>query len=228
VLFSCFYLSERVLALININLHGDFTRREDTMKKYKVYRIVNQINDKWYVGITQMKRLQQRLWYHTKRERSSGAYLHWAINKHGAENFTIELLSSFDTPDESKTEERRLIELWQLNRCRWPQGRGMNLTDGGDGSYGLKHQPESIEKMSGENNHNYGLLGDTNPTSKGIEMVGTNGESSHVFGSIREAARFVRPRATPEQLKSVVSNIIQVAKHYTNRTAYGHAWRYLP
>lgn len=200
------------------------------MVKYKVYKITNTINGKVYVGITQLPYLSQRLWYHANRERSSGAYLHWSIKKHGVENFHIELLHAYDTPEQAKSKERELIEMWCLNRHRHPEGIGMNLTDGGDGSYGLKHRVESIAKMSGKNNHNFGLFGADNPTSKPITMCSMDDIPLQTFGSVREAARFIKPELdggyADARLKSVVTNIIQATKQGRSKSAYGYRWRY--
>lgn len=198
------------------------------MKSYKVYKIINQINDKVYVGITQLRYLSQRFWYHANRKRCSGAYLHWSIQKYGADNFRIELLEELDTPEKAKEREQFYIALWGLNKHRHPDGNGMNLTDGGDGSYGCKHSAQSIEKMSGVNNHNYGLLGFNNPTSRAVEQWTTDGTYVTTFGSMHEAARTLKPGSSNRQESTIAANIrSSILGRRGSRTAYGFVWRYV-
>lgn len=193
----------------------------------KVYRVTNVINNKLYIGITKERYLSHRFWAHANRGRSAGAYLHWSIQKHGKENFLMELLYEYDTPEEAKKKEVELIAELQLNRYRYPSGIGMNLTDGGDGSYGCKHRPESIEKMKGKNNHNYGLLGAKNPTSKAIQQYSLDGQYIQTFGSVREAARHINPDCTKMQITSLAGNIVSAAIG-RNGTAqsHGYKWKY--
>lgn len=193
----------------------------------KVYKITNLINGKIYVGITKEKYLKHRFWAHTNRQSAAGSYIHKSIQKYGAEHFLMELLATYHTPDEAKAEERRLISIWRLNVHRYPEGNGMNLTDGGDGSYGCRHSTSSIKKMSGKNNHNYGLLGSSNPTSKAVEQYTLNGTYIQTYGSMHEAARCLKPGCSKRQQSSVASNILTVIKGTgRSKQAYGYRWMY--
>jgi group I intron endonuclease len=193
----------------------------------KVYKITNLVNGKIYVGITKERYLSHRFWAHANRKRSSGAYLHWSIQKYGVDNFSIEQVAEYDSPDESKREEIRLISELKLNRHKHPNGNGMNLTDGGDGSYGCKHSEESIQKMSGANNHNYGLTGAKNPTSRAVHQLTLTGEYIRTFGSLHEAARNLKPGCSKRQQSSVSANIMTVIKGSSRSTqAYGYKWAY--
>lgn len=165
------------------------------------------------------------MWQHANRKRASGAYLHWSIQKYGINNFKIEQLHEFDNPTHAKDKERELIAKLQLNRCRHPTGVGMNLTDGGDGSYGCKHLSSSIEKMSGANNHNYGLTGALNPTSKAVHQLDKSGAIIATFGSMHEAARHLIPGCSPKQASTVASNIRTVIRGRSlSKYAYGYGW----
>lgn len=190
----------------------------------KVYKITNLVNGKVYVGITKERYLSHRFWAHTNRRRSSGAYLHWSIQKHGSSNFSIELLSEHDSPDQAKQEEVRLIATLKLNKHRHPDGIGMNLTDGGDGSYGCKHSADSIQKMSGVNNHNHGLTGSKNPTSKAVHQLTLSGEYIQTFGGFYEAARNLKPGCSRGVQSSVSSNIR--TSILRGSYAYGYCWKY--
>lgn len=197
------------------------------MISYKVYKITNLINGKIYVGITKEKYLSHRFWSHANRKRSSGAYLHWSIQKYGVDNFSIEQLHEYNTSIEAKNKEIELIESLQLNKHKYPNGIGMNLTNGGDGSYGCKHSLKSIQKMSGVNNHNYGLTGVKNPTSKAIKQFTLDGIYIQTFGSMHEAARFLKPNCTITQESAVSSNIrSSILKRRNMHQAYGYKWEY--
>lgn len=193
----------------------------------KVYKITNLINGKVYVGITGERYLARRFWHHANRKRSSGAYLHWSIQKYGVDNFRMEVLFEFAHHIDAKTKERELISLWQLNRHKHPAGNGMNLTDGGDGSYGCKHSDESIAKMSGSNNHNYGLVGANNPTSKAISQYDDTGRLVATYDSMYQAAQMLRPGCTRRQASSIAANIrTSIVGRSRLKSAYGYTWRY--
>lgn len=137
----------------------------------QAYLITNKINNKGYVGIT--TRSLSRRWYeHRFVENSCGQLLGKAIKKYGEENFEIKPIASAKTLENLKSIEKDLIAQF---KTKVPFG--YNLTDGGDGVFGYKHDPvlvkrladakrgtkaseETKEKMRiahlGENNHFYG------------------------------------------------------------------------
>lgn len=69
---------------------------------YTIYKITNQINGKIYIGSHKTKNLNDNYM-------GSGKYLKRAIEKHGVENFTKELLFVFDNPDEMYAKEAELV-----------------------------------------------------------------------------------------------------------------------
>lgn len=97
------------------------------------------MNEKIYVGITNERNIKTRFARHANSSKTAGVYLHYSIEKYGRENFSIELLCECDTAEEAKSKEKWYIAEWKLNRYRYPSGNGMNLTDGGDGSFGHIH-----------------------------------------------------------------------------------------
>jgi group I intron endonuclease len=197
------------------------------MITYKVYKITNKVNGKVYIGITQQQYISHRFWEHKNRKRSAGAYLHWSINKYGDENFLIETLHQCTTIQEAKNTEVELIAKLKLNRYKYPNGNGMNLTDGGDGSYGCKHKTSSIKKMSGKNNHNYGLFGSKNPTSRAIKQYSLEGKYLQTFGSLHEVARWLKPGCSKNQQNSMASNIgSSIAGRRGMTQAYNFTWQY--
>jgi group I intron endonuclease len=189
----------------------------------KVYKITCIPTNKIYVGITTMQYLSQRFWRHVNRPGST-SYLHNCIHKYGEKNFTIELLHECKTPVSAKKKERYLIKKRKLNKCRYPNGIGMNLTDGGDGSYGMRHTAKSIKQMSGKNNHNYGLVGKLNPTSKPVHQYTRDGKFITTHAGFYEAARTLKPGCTRLTQSSVGSNIRTAILR--NITSYGYKWAY--
>lgn len=194
---------------------------------YKVYKITNIITNQIYIGITK-NRLSHRFWEHINKKRNAGSYLYNSIQKYGKDNFTIKLLSNHSTSDEAKGEESRLILELQLNKHTYPNGIGLNLTNGGDGSYGCKHSLDSIQKMSGINNHNYGLIGKLNPTSKPINQYTLEHVYIQTFCSLREAAQSIKPNCTSSQMSSISTNIrSSILGRNGLLQSYGFTWQYI-
>ena len=103
-----------------------------------VYKATNLVNGHWYVGFT-TKGLKYREKMH-RYHRSNASVLRHAINKHGQENFTFEMLADFQGDEDlAKMYEREMIEKYR------PE---YNLNYGGDG--GTAH-PDTREKISAAN-----------------------------------------------------------------------------
>ena len=69
---------------------------------YTVYKVTNQINGKLYIGVHKTDTLDDGYM-------GSGKYLKRAIEKHGVENFTKEILFVFNNPDEMYAKEAELV-----------------------------------------------------------------------------------------------------------------------
>ena len=104
---------------------------------YKIYLITNLKNKKQYVGITKFS-LEERFSQHIKR----GFLLTEAIRKYGQKTFSIELVEQVESAE-------RVYELEQyyIKQYDTKVPNGYNLTDGGDGISGLKHNDETKEKI---------------------------------------------------------------------------------
>jgi group I intron endonuclease len=99
-----------------------------------VYKIVNLINNKVYVG--QTTRSLERRWYdHSNRKSKSCPALKAAIEKYGKQNFTIEVLEVCESLD--KLNEQECFWILKLNTL---SPNGYNLMTGG------KNQKASEEK----------------------------------------------------------------------------------
>lgn len=123
----------------------------------EIYCITNLINGKQYVGQT-IQTLKVRFAEHCRKDKG---YIGHAIQKHGKENFIIELLDT--AQDINELNEKEIYWIARLNTV---QPQGYNLCYGGGVTIGYKHKLQSRRLMSvtkkrnkvmqGKNNHFYG------------------------------------------------------------------------
>lgn len=168
------------------------------MKKFNfIYKITNLINNKIYVGKHSTDKLEDGYF-------GSGKILKKAIKKYSKENFKREIIEYCDIKD---IDEREIHWIKKLKTIV----KGYNLTDGGEGTLGLVHSKESIERMiksregfthskeskekmsetrkergtfAGKNNPMFEKFGELNP------MFGKKGKNHPSFGYIHtEEAR---------------------------------------
>lgn len=171
------------------------------MSKYYVYVVVNQINNKLYVGKT--NKPDYRWGQHKKVARGGASkyhnefsIIHKAIRKYGESNFNFMVLEEFDTENEAYYFETWWIEFLRSNVL----GVGYNLNVGGKGGMkpspatiikkslaarGKRHSSETIKKISelnmGVNNPNYGLKRSDSILKKMSEkQKGTNNPSAKI------------------------------------------------
>ena len=134
-----------------------------------IYKITNLINNKSYIG--KSINIEQRFKQHIKSG-SKHSYIDRSIKKHGANNFTFEILLTCEEKDLDK-EEQKFIKLYGTYK------QGYNLTWGGDcvpskmpeiakkisnaqqgkknSFYGKKHSNESRKLMSEKRQDMYGI-----------------------------------------------------------------------
>lgn len=134
-----------------------------TSKAWIVYRHTSP-SGKVYIGIT--SDLPKRRWGNGIHKYASNPYFIKAIQKHGWENFTHEILHKGLSHDEACTYEKELITFYKRG------GICYNITDGGEGTLGV-HKPRHSkewkqtlsEQMSGKNNYFYDkhFIGELHP-----------------------------------------------------------------
>lgn len=142
---------------------------------YIVYKTVNKINGKYYIGVHKSKVLQDDYL-------GSGVHLKRAISKYGKGNFSRENLYVFDSEEEMFSKEKEIVnkELISDEFC-------YNLTEGGVGSW-------SHIDVSGENNPMHKSKGRSWKDGKTQEEIdeinmkkGSAGEKNGMFGKTHTA-----------------------------------------
>lgn len=114
---------------------------------YEIYLVTNLVNNKRYVGQTHrgyMKRFNGHI-EEAHRNNRKQPYFHLALLKYGEENFRIELIES-DIPEKLIDERERY---WiKYYNTYYLDGKGYNLTRGGQGIHGYKFDDDIKKKVS--------------------------------------------------------------------------------
>lgn len=113
---------------------------------YTIYKIINMINNKIYIGFTSGS-IENRFNGHISKSlnHDSKYLLHNAIRKYTPNNFIIEsICCSRDKDYTLNFLESYFIKEYKSNNKKY----GYNMTKGGEGTIGYKHKDESKEKMS--------------------------------------------------------------------------------
>lgn len=203
-----------------------------------IYQIVNDVNQKIYVGKTEFS-IDKRFQEHCKdalRSKNEKRPLYSAMRKYGIQNFHIELIEETDNP-----EEREIYWIEQKRSFK----NGYNATLGGDGKryidYDLviatyKEILNTVEVAKKLNisvdavrnilkaNHINILSTQQVNLNKGqiINQYSLQGEFLRSFPSAIKAAQFIKGQQCS---KGVVSHITDVCKG-KRKTAYNYIWKY--
>lgn len=105
---------------------------------YNIYLITNLINSKQYVGITKFN-IEKRFTQHSRK----GFLLTQSIKKYGKENFNVELIEEVDG-----SEKAYELEQYYIKHYGTKSPNGYNLTDGGNGLYGVIISDEDRKRRS--------------------------------------------------------------------------------
>ena len=117
----------------------------DKKKYYYVYRIVNQVNGKEYIGFHSTNDLDDGYM-------GSGKLLKLAVEKYGIDSFKKEIIQMFDNKEDAEQLERQLVNEDYVNRddtYNISLGGNVCILFGEDnGFYGKKHSDEAKQHMS--------------------------------------------------------------------------------
>lgn len=118
--------------------------------RYELYLVINNLDNKKYVGQTSesvgyKKRWQIHVKESLKPRHKTMSYFHKCIKLYGPENFTIKrLMHNIDEKDID-----RLECLWiEKFNTFYKNGNGYNMTYGGQGIHGYKHTEITKDKLS--------------------------------------------------------------------------------
>lgn len=111
---------------------------------YFVYKIINSINNKIYIGKTNDLEKRWIAHIYAAQINKENTYFYNAIRKYEATSFIKEIIEECET--EEKALEREIFWIKELNTRH--RHIGYNMTDGGDGVSGLKHSEMSKRRMS--------------------------------------------------------------------------------
>lgn len=106
-----------------------------------IYKVTNKQNGKIYIGQT-VKSLWQR-WAQHCAPSSGCTALHNAIKKYGSDSFMVEIIDRANSRNELDKKEMYYISFYD---CIAP--KGYNLSEGGNGCRGYKHNEETRTLLS--------------------------------------------------------------------------------
>lgn len=143
----------------NQNVVAIFIKIKGTkMKQFIVYKHINKVNRKIYIGITSQKSIDR--WGSNGKRYKRHTYFANAIQKYGWDNFEHKILIHGLTEEQAKRWETKLIKFYKCNNHSY----GYNSTFGGDLNI---PNDKTIQKIlntrrlkgidyNGKNNPNYG------------------------------------------------------------------------
>lgn len=206
-----------------------------------IYKIINDVNDKVYIGKTAFS-IQKRFQEHCQdafRDRNEKRPLYAAMRKYGIEHFHIEQIEEC-SDDVAADREAYWIGVYKA------YSTGYNATLGGDGKFlydheailkRLKEHPYSfdianefgccidiIREIACQNKIQLLSRGDHN--KKFITAYTKNGDLVQSFESTTEAAQWCFDNGKCTTLNSGVRGHIADVANGKRKSAYGYIWKY--
>lgn len=189
------------------------------MDKGKIYKIINNVNNKIYIGCT-VNSLEKRFYEHLYRcfKTDYKSKLYNSIKKYGEENFTIELIEECDVSNIYET-EKKYIEMYDSYK------NGMNSTFGGEGCLGYTHSLEIRRKIAKATKEGNSHKGKTYETLYGEKEQGErerrrDSVKKHWDG-LTEEEKIERVQKSKESLRKKSKHSVETIKEIKNKLESG-------
>ena len=212
-----------------------------------IYEIINDVNDKRYIGKTEFD-INKRFAEHCNdafRDRNENRPLYRAMRKYGIDNFHIKLIEETDNPEERE-------KYWIKEKESYHNG--YNATLGGDGKRYLDYDfiiqtynkvfnisetaricnvsQDSVKYILDENNinikSNVEVVKEKLQKSVGMYDINNNSILIEKFSSTMDASRYLINNGitTSLKVKGVSTHIAEVCNG-KRKSAYGYFWKYI-
>lgn len=181
------------------------TKEYNVLNRVGVIYKITSPSGRVYVGKT--KNFRSRLSRYKNLECKKQRLLYHSLNKYGFKNHVFEVILETDL---------MFIDFWEQYYIRqynsfYPVNQyGMNLTLGGEGTYGHKHTKESRSLMREAKTSKHQLAGT-------IYVYGFSGNRVASFESLSDAIVFAKTTSTADILSALSENV---------PCAHGYQWSY--
>lgn len=126
-----------------------FNKKNDGCRKWWVYKITNP-NGREYIGVT--SQINKRINHYKKASNKSQTLIMRSIKKYGWDSHFFSILDEmYCNTSAALSKEIFWIRSHMSNFSKYPEMKGMNLTDGGEGALGYKLSEEAKKKLSVKN-----------------------------------------------------------------------------
>lgn len=208
-----------------------------------IYKITNDINNKVYIGKTNLT-IQQRFEQHirdSKKESLQHRPLYNAIRKYGKQHFHIEIVEECIT-SEASNREQYWINFYNSYY------NGYNATKGGDGTVFYDHEQIAnllsqglsatqvakefncsvdLVTIIGKEYHIDYLANSHNLKKKRVAQYDKTGQYIQTFESTADAARWLYDNNKIPTLSSGIRSHIAEVANGKRKTAYKYIWKYI-
>lgn len=184
-------------------------------KKYHfIYKTVNLINNKYYVGMHSTDNLDDGYL-------GSGKHLRYSINKYGVTNFKLEILEFLDNRIQLKIKERAIVNAKLLSDCMC-----MNIAFGGGGNWELVNSNSDIQKAKNiKSQIKQKLLRETDPEwcSRRAENISKGNKKSYENGRIANPPNWTGKKHSQET-KNKIGLKSSIHQKGCNNSQYNTCW----
>lgn len=162
-----------------------------------IYKIVNTVNNKFYVGsAVNLAKRKTRHWAELRHQKHNNRHLQAAWNKYGEEVFQFVVIKELATKDELYPEENIWLQEhvgkdYCYNIGRLAEAPMLGMSGEKSPTWGLVHTPESIEK---------------------IRVASTGRE--HTEESKEKISAFLRGKPKSEETKTKISETMTGENHF--------------